>query len=176
MKIATVPLSVRRSCHKFINRLWTLSQQVHSVFFRPAPSIMITNSKSKSDRHHDAGEGSLRNNQAVSLKTASLWIFLRIAHIRVTEAAKIRRRLKLLQRTRTLPKNIKLRLFLVCVSSKLLYGCKIWALPEAASRLIDKFWYEKSRNIFESCWVRMRDQRITIEKCEDARSSRLEGS
>ena len=94
----------------------------------------------------------------------SLGIFEDV-HRRVTEATKMHGRMKPLWRSRKLPKNIKRRLFLVCVSSTLLYGCENWPIPEAACRLINKFWYEKIRDILGISWVRMRDQRITNEKC-----------
>ena len=37
------------------------------------------------------------------------------------------------------------------------------APPEAASHLINKFWYSRIRDILGISWVRMRDQRITNE-------------
>ena len=73
-------------------------------------------------------------------------------------------RLKPIWRSRKLPRNIKRRLFLVCVGSTLLYGCENWARPEAASHLINKFWYSRIRNILGISWFRMRDQRITNEQ------------
>ena len=75
----------------------------------------------------------------------SLGIFEDV-HRRVTEATKMYGRMKPLWRSRKLPKNIKRRLFFVCVCSTLLYGWENWALPEAACRLIYKFWYEKIRD------------------------------
>ena len=94
----------------------------------------------------------------------SLGIFEDV-HRRVTEATKMHGRMKPLWRSRKLPKNIKWRLFLVCVCSTLLYGCENWPLPEAACRLINKFWYEKIRGILGISWVRMREQHITNERC-----------
>ena len=86
-------------------------------------------------------------------------------HRRVTEATKRHGRMKLLWRSRKLQKNIKRRLFLFCVCSTLLYGFENWPLPEAASRLTNKFWYEKIRDTFGISWVRLHDQGITNEKC-----------
>ena len=77
-------------------------------------------------------------------------------HRRVTEATKMYGRLEPLWRSRKSPKNIKRRLFLVCVSPTLLYGGENWPLPAAASRLIDKCWYKKSRTIcsdYRIIWV-----------------------
>ena len=90
---------------------------------------------------------------------------LGILHRRVTEATKTHGRMKPLWRSRKSPRTIKRRLFLVCVSSTPLYGCENWPLPEAACRLINKFWYEKIRGILGISWVRMREQHITNERC-----------
>ena len=94
----------------------------------------------------------------------SLGIFEDV-HRRVTEATKIHGRMEPLWRSRKLPKNIKRRLFFVCVCSTLLYGCKNWPLPEAACRPIHKFWYEKIRDILGISRLRMGDQHITYEGC-----------
>ena len=83
---------------------------------------------------------------------------------RIAEATKIHGRLKAIWRSRKLPRNIKRRLFLVCVGSTPLYGCENWALPEAARHFINKFWYNRIRNILGISWFRMRNQRITNEQ------------
>ena len=82
----------------------------------------------------------------------------------IAEATKIHGRLKPIWRSRKFSRNIKGRLFLVCVCSTLIHGCENWALPGAASHLINKFWYSRIRNISGISWVRMRDQRITNEQ------------
>ena len=94
----------------------------------------------------------------------SLGIFEDVTR-RVAEATKIFGRLKPIWQSRKLPRNIKRRLFLVCVGSTLLYGCENWPLPEAACHLIHKFWYSRIRSILGISWVRMRDYRITNERC-----------
>ena len=83
---------------------------------------------------------------------------------RIAEATKIHGRLKPIWRSRKFSRNIKGRLFLVCVCSTLIHGCENWALPGAASHLINKFWYNRIRNILGISWFRMRNQRITNEQ------------
>ena len=62
-------------------------------------------------------------------------------------------------------RDIKRRLFIVCVATPLLYGCENWVLTNAHKRKINKFWYGKIRSTLGISWQRMRDERITNEAC-----------
>jgi hypothetical protein len=84
---------------------------------------------------------------------------------RIAEASKTFGRLKPIWKSKNLARSIKQRLFIVCVSTTLLYGCENWVLTQAHKRAIDKFWYGKIRSILGITWRRMRDQRITNEAC-----------
>ena len=84
---------------------------------------------------------------------------------RIAEATKIFGRLKPMWKSRKLPRSIKKRLFLVCVSTTLLYGCENWPLNSIASRKLNSFWYGKIRDVLGISWEKMRDERITNEEC-----------
>ena len=78
---------------------------------------------------------------------------------RIAEATKIFGRLKPMWKSRKLPRSIKKRLFLVCVSTTLLYGCENWPLNSIASRKLNSFWYGKIRDVLGISWEKMRDER-----------------
>ena len=84
---------------------------------------------------------------------------------RVAEASKIFGRLKPIWKSAGLSKDIKRRLFIVCVSTVLLYGAENWALSSLASATIQKFYYRSIRYILKISWQRVRDERITNERC-----------
>ena len=71
-------------------------------------------------------------------------------------------RLRPIWKSRKLPKAIKRRLFLVCVSIVLLYGFENWPLNSITNRKLNSFWYGKIRDVLGISWVKMRNERITI--------------
>ena len=86
---------------------------------------------------------------------------------RIAEATKIFGRLRPMWKSHKLSRTIKRRLFLVCVSTVLLYGCENWPLNSITSQKINSFWYGKIRSVLGISWVKMRDERITNERCAE---------
>ena len=84
---------------------------------------------------------------------------------RIAEATKIFGRLQPMWKSHKLSRYIKRRLFLVCVSSVLLYGCENWHLTSTTSLMINSFWYGKIRSVLGISWAQMREERITNEWC-----------
>ena len=83
---------------------------------------------------------------------------------RVSEAAKVFGRMKPLWRSRKLTRNIKKRLFLVCVSSTLFYGSEHWPYSHTVARLLDNFWYSRIRMVLGISWERVRNEHISNEQ------------
>ena len=83
---------------------------------------------------------------------------------RVSEASKIFGRLKPIWKSR-LTRSVKKRLFTVCVVTALLFGAENSVWPSSAVRTVHNFYYRCIRSILRLSWQRVRQERITNERC-----------
>ena len=73
-------------------------------------------------------------------------------------------RMKAIWKSRKLSRSVGRRLLITYVGSVLLYGSENWALTQAASRALNKFWYRCIRSILGITWERVRMEHITNER------------